>query len=834
MLKKLFFFTLLVLSTLSITAQNVTITEFNGWLESAYVKWDPVSGADHYNVYYTGEGYNNKKIDDQLIRCYSGYQRADILGLKAGTYTISVAAVVSGIEGPLATTGNITVLPHDRTGFAFSNGRNPSAYNLDGTAKSDAVILYITENTKNTIELNVTGANANPCVGLQTILEGFKKGNDNRPLIIRLIGQITDLDYMDKGDIVIENKSNTSQSTTLEGVGDDATADGWGIRIKNATNVEIRNIATMNCDSDEGDNIGLQQDNSYVWIHHNDFFYGGAGGDADQAKGDGALDSKRSGNVTISYNHFWDSGKANLLGNGTENPEYLTYHHNWYDHSDSRHPRIRSHSVHVYNNYYDGNSKYGVGSTNASSVFVEGNYFRNCKYPILTSMQGSDVFDESKNANDYSNMPTFSKEDGGTIKAYNNYIEGARRFVAYGDTNFPNSTVDFDAYVVSSRDETVPSSVTSSYGSNTHNNFDTDSSIMYSYTPDAPEDAKNNTMAFAGRMFGGDFTWTFNNATDDTSYDVDPALKAKLTSYATSLVCVQGDQGPDPEITLNATPNDAYVTLNWLVNHYAATSYEVYRNTSSDIGSRTKIADISDASILTYEDSTVSNDTEYFYWVVADATVESNVASATPSTNPTPTPSGGEEHNYTESGKTSSFYNINGNLSTSKGTVTYNSLTLTQCLKIESSTRITFNATSTGTLTLVFNETQGGRIKIDGVNYDISNGIVIASLDAGSHEITKGDTANLYYMNFEYDTLSIQDNLSTTLRLYPNPVTDNLYINATSNIEKIEIYNIQGALIQKLKSNNIEQVNLSHLKTGTYLIKVYSGAQVTDKILLKK
>ena len=281
--------------------------------------------------------------------------------------------------------------------------------------KDNAVIIYVTENTKNTVSLEVIGANTNPCVGIQTILEGFKKGKDNRPLIVRMIGQISDPSYLDKGDIVIDNDNNSEGCITFEGVGDDATADGWGIRVKNASNIEIRNIGFMNCDSGEGDDVSLQQDNEYVWVHHCDFFYGNPGGDADQAKGDGALDCKRSGFVTFSYNHFWDTGKSNLLGNGTEDPRFLTYHHNWYDHSDSRHPRVRSHSVHVYNNYYDGIAKYGIGATNASSVFVESNYFRNCKYPILTSMQGSDVYDESKQINDYSNMPTFSKEDGGGV-----------------------------------------------------------------------------------------------------------------------------------------------------------------------------------------------------------------------------------------------------------------------------------------------------------------------------------------------------------------------------------------------------------------------------------
>ena len=172
-----------------------------------------------------------------------------------------------------------------------------------------------------------------------------------------------------------------------------ATANGWGIRLKNASNIEIRNIGIMNVNSGEGDNIGLQQNNDHIWVHNVDFFYGDAGSDADQVKGDGALDCKKSTYITFSYNHFWDNGKSNLLGlsEGTTSGLYITYHHNWYDHSDSRHPRVRYYSAHVYNNFYDGNAKYGIGSTLGSSVFSESNYYRNCKYPMLTSLQGSIV-----------------------------------------------------------------------------------------------------------------------------------------------------------------------------------------------------------------------------------------------------------------------------------------------------------------------------------------------------------------------------------------------------------------------------------------------------------
>jgi len=755
MMKRILFLTLTVL--ISIVTQALTITEAGGWLESAYVKWQPIDGADSYHVYYSGEGITDQQIDDQLIRHYGDHFRADVLGLKAGTYTIKVVPVIGGKEGESAATSSITVNAHDRTGFAFEGGRTPGAYNADGTPKDNAVILYITQNTKNTISMDVTGANSNPCVGLQTILEGFKKGHDTRPLIVRLVGQITDLDYMDKGDIVIENDNNSSSYITIEGVGDDAVADGWGIRVKNASNVEIRNIGLMNCDSNEGDDIGLQQNNDHIWVHNCDFFYGAPGGDADQAKGDGALDCKKSTYVTFSYNHFWDNGKCNLLGlsEDTTTGLYITYHHNWYDHSDSRHPRVRFYSAHVYNNYYDGNAKYGVGATMGSSVFVEANYFRHCKYPILTSMQGSDVYDASAGSNDYSDMPTFSKEDGGTIKAFNNYMTGEKRFVPYSNADYPNSTVDFDAYVASSRDETIPSSVASAYGSNTYNNFDTDASVMYNYTPDSPEAAKEKVMNLAGRMNGGDFQWTFNNAVDDASYAVNTALKTALINYQTSLVAVQGD---------------------------------TISNTGGGTGGTGGTG--------------------------GDTTSD-------------------RIQNFTLSGTGSSFYSISGNLSDSKGTVTYNDLTLTQCLKIESTTLISFTTSQDGKLTLVFNSDFTGTIKVNGTSYDAIAGILTLPISAGDYQITKDEVANLYYMSVAYTTAAISNKAASKLTLYPNPVDDHLRISTNDEVKKVAFYNVAGVLIKRIKPQG-KSMNVSDLKPGNYLVKVFTQQSVFKQKIVKK
>ncbi|MBQ6883969.1 MAG: pectate lyase, partial [Clostridia bacterium] len=113
-------------------------------------------------------------------------------------------------------------------------------------------------------------------------------------------------------------------------------------------------------------------------------------------------------------------------------------------------------------------------------------------------------------------------------------------------------------------------------------------------------------------------------------------------------------------------------------------------------------------------------------------------------------PEGGYVQNFTTDGKASSFFSINGNLSDKKGTVTYNGLTLSQCLKIESTTNISFTISEECTLILVFGgstNAAGKSIKIDGEKMTIgSDNILTVTLGAGTHAITKGDSINLFYI----------------------------------------------------------------------------------------
>ncbi len=60
------------------------------------------------------------------------------------------------------------------------------------------------------------------------------------------------------------------------------------------SSVEFRNFAIMRCLDDA---MSLDTDNSHVWIHNMDLFYGKKGGAADQAKGDGTVDIKGDSQV---------------------------------------------------------------------------------------------------------------------------------------------------------------------------------------------------------------------------------------------------------------------------------------------------------------------------------------------------------------------------------------------------------------------------------------------------------------------------------------------------------------------------------------------------------
>ena len=518
----------------------IQITEAKGWQESAYLKWAPFEGASSYNVYV-----DDKKIDAQLIRQYKSYYRADVLGLKAGTYSVKVVPVnAEGTEITGANTAsNLVVKSYNREGFAHFKYDGVGAYNNDGTLKTGAKVLYITAKTAKTVSTTVDTGKPETITGLQSIIDAYQKGEDTTPIVFRIIGKVSlsDLDRISSSaeGLQIKGKgAHSEMNMTFEGVGDDATVYGFGFLLRNTKSVEFRNFAIMRCLDDA---MSLDTDNSHVWIHNMDLFYGKKGGAADQAKGDGTVDIKSDSKyVTVAYNRFWDNGKASMCGMKSETGEnWITYHHNWFDHSDSRMARIRTMSVHMYNNYYQHNDVYGIGATSGSSVFMESNYFDATKRPIMSSLQGTDAKGDG----------TFSGEDGGLIKAYGNVFANKPdnfSYIPYSENN-----TSFDAYEVSDPSEQVPTSVKTLVGGTSYNNFDTNSSLMYAYAADKAADVPAIVEGFygAGRLNHGDIDFVIPDETVVTNGHQQPwpALASILDAYTSGVVKVFGESNASGE-----------------------------------------------------------------------------------------------------------------------------------------------------------------------------------------------------------------------------------------------------------------------------------------------
>ena len=653
----------------------IQITEAKGWQESAYLKWAPFEGASSYNVYV-----DDKKIDAQLIRQYASYYRADVLGLKAGTYSVKVVPVnAEGTEITGANTAsNLVVKSFNREGFAHFKYDGVGAYNNDGTLKAGAKVLYITAKTAKTVSTTVNTGKSETITGLQSIIDAYSKGKDKTPIAFRIIGKVSlsDLDHISSSAEGLQVKGAT-MNMTFEGVGDDATVYGFGFLLREAVSVEFRNFAIMHCLDDA---MSLDTKNSNVWIHNMDLFYGKKGSAADQAKGDGTVDIKGDSKyVTVAYNRFWDNGKASMCGMTSESGEnWITYHHNWFDHSDSRMARVRTMSVHMYNNYYQHNDVYGIGATKGSSVFMESNYFDAVKRPIMSSKQGTDAMGDG----------TFSGENGGLIKAYGNVFANKPDNFSY--ITYANNNTSFDAYEVSAPSEQVPSSVKTLVGGTSYNNFDTNSSLMYAYAADKAEDVPAIVEGFygAGRLNHGDIDFVIPDETVVTNGHQQPwpALASILDAYTSGVVKVFGES--------NATGEGG--------------STEGGETGGSGSGSGSGSGE--GGSTVTPIEGTVTCS----FTVNGKEAVPSNSAFVL----------------------TGSAKNVKAEETVIEGT------TYSASLKMESNTEVSFTTSQKMTLYVYYGLSGANtNVKVDGVKQTGAPTTVV--LEAGAHKITKGDTTTI-------------------------------------------------------------------------------------------
>jgi pectate lyase len=227
------------------------------------------------------------------------------------------------------------------------------------TVPTDSPIGFASLNANG--QNGVTGGAGGPTVTVSTT-DGLLDAIDTvGPLVIFVSGTIN-----------ITSKQGVRPNKTILGLGTNAVINGGGFDFYKSFNVIVRNLTFTNADDDS---VNIGKLSHHIWVDHNDFY----------PSADGSIDIVRGADyVTVSWNHFHATDKTMLIGhsdsNGPEDTGHLkvTIHHNWFDATTQRTPRVRfGEPVHVFNNYYTTIGLYAVASVENAGVLVEGDYFEN-------------------------------------------------------------------------------------------------------------------------------------------------------------------------------------------------------------------------------------------------------------------------------------------------------------------------------------------------------------------------------------------------------------------------------------------------------------------------
>lgn len=219
-LRKILCGSLMAVLGLSIFSFTSVIAETNGVIEvgkgeeKLYGVFNKVTNATDYNAYVKlSSASNYTKLDDQLVREVNGNIRVDAVGLKAGNYNLKFVPVINSAEDTTKQIEltDIVVGSYDRSGYAhFNYSDGVGAYNDDGTLKTDADVIYVSNETKNTVTYKGN-------VGLVSILQN--QSSNSNPLNIRILDSIKTNQFVEKSDsprVVDETYSDSYFTNELE------------------------------------------------------------------------------------------------------------------------------------------------------------------------------------------------------------------------------------------------------------------------------------------------------------------------------------------------------------------------------------------------------------------------------------------------------------------------------------------------------------------------------------------------------------------------------------------------------------------------------------------
>lgn len=115
-------------------------------------------------------------------------------------------------------------------------------------------------------------------------------------------------------------------------------------------------------------------------------------------------------------------------------------------------------------------------------------------------------------------------------------------------------------------------------------------------------------------------------------------------------------------------------------------------------------------------------------------------------------------------------------------------------------------------------------------NWETVEGVFVS--DENPYNFTL--TEDLHLVARFFNNVGVNDNETPEITLYPNP-TNGIFIVKGEGLNKIEVYNTTGQhVITRTVSDDFAEIDLSNAANGLYLVRIMSGAGVTERTVVKR
>ena len=170
------------------------------------------------------------------------------------------------------------------------------------------------------------------------------------------------------GTIVLGDDIAVRPNKTIDGRGHSITIADHGLYI-----IDTPNVIVTHLQFDEGEDDAIHivgPETRDIWIDHSSL----------SRYTDGLIDiTRQATDVTVSWCRFTRSDKPMLIGAASDDDEdvaiRVTLHHNYFDGTRERNPRLRYGRVHAFNNLLRHWTSYGIGASETGQLLSESNIF---------------------------------------------------------------------------------------------------------------------------------------------------------------------------------------------------------------------------------------------------------------------------------------------------------------------------------------------------------------------------------------------------------------------------------------------------------------------------